>query len=125
MFEKNRKSEINALTNGLVRKFDINQDVPVPKSEEAYEIWFDQMGYADVDELSEEAGPSYEEWLHMEEMKDEEKAQRKESYEVLHEAALNYNEDIVSSILDLKDAAKAWVRAVDYETRNLMKLKEN
>ena len=38
--------------------------------------------------------------------------QRKEYYEVLHEAALNYNEDIVSSILDLKDAAKAWVRAV-------------
>ena len=34
-------------------------DVPVPKSEEAYEIWYDQMGYAD----SEETGPSYEEWL--------------------------------------------------------------
>ena len=28
------------------------------KSKEAYEIWYDQMGYAD----SEETGPSYEEW---------------------------------------------------------------
>jgi|TARA_R110001583_G_scaffold74907_1_gene206970 hypothetical protein len=66
MTEKNYGPEINALVGKVVGKFDINQrdcvywgDVPVPKSKEAYEIWYDQMGYAD----SEETGPSYEEWL--------------------------------------------------------------
>ena len=63
MFEKNYGPEINALTNGLVRKFDLNQ-------REAYDEWCIAVGYHQDDP----ACPSYDEWLQMEEMKDEEKA---------------------------------------------------